>query len=166
MTIRVILIICIYLFISCKSDVNKRYYVNSNGDNANSFYEKSDQQNILEDEKDDDGYEYKDGMYCASVEYYNPNTGTSSTYTLNIEVESDNLVTIHWPNGGWLDESHFISEDISSGTCSFTSDKGYEYNVTILGKNCQFTDSSISEDFNEEQEIDIEDEVQPDEEIE
>ncbi|WP_346068445.1 hypothetical protein [Sphingobacterium siyangense] len=165
MTIRAILIICIYLFISCKLDVNKRYYVNSNEDNTNSFYEKSDHQ-ILEDEKDNDGYEYKDGMYCASVEYYNPNTATSSTYTLNIEVESDNLVIIHWPNGGWLDESHFISEDISSGTCSFTSDKGYEYNVTILGKNCQFTDSSISEDFNEEQEIDIEDEVQPDEEIE
>jgi hypothetical protein len=44
---------------------------------------------------------------------------------------------IHWPNGGRLDESHFISEDIYSGSCSFTSDKGYEYNVTILGKNCQ-----------------------------
>ena len=140
--------------------------MNSNEDNVYSFYEKSEKQNVFDHEEDDKGYEYKDGIYCATVEYYNPNTGTSSTYTLNIEVESDNLVTIHWPNGGWLDESHFISEEISSGTCSFTSDKGYEYNVAILGKNCQFTDSSISEDFNEEQEIDIEDEVQPDEEIE
>lgn len=157
---------CIYLFISCKSEVNKRNYVHSNEENVNSFYEKSEQQTISQDEEDDDGYEYKDGIYCASVEYYNPNTGTSNTYTLNIEVENDNLVTIHWPNGGWLDESHFISEDISSGACSFTSDKGYEYIVTILGKNCQFTDSSISEDFNEEQEMDIEEEVQPDEEIE
>ncbi|WP_324760605.1 hypothetical protein [Sphingobacterium thalpophilum] len=166
MTIRIILIMCIYLFISCKSEVNKRNYVHSNEENVNSFYEKSEQQTISQDEEDDDGYEYKDGIYCASVEYYDPNTGTSSTYTLNIDVENDNLVTIHWPNGGWLDESHFISEDISSGSCSFTSDKGYEYNVTILGQNCQFTDSSISEDFSDEEEIDIEGEVQPDEETE
>lgn len=157
---------CIYLFTCCKTDVNKGNYAYSTEDNANSVYEKSEQQNMLEDEEDDDGYEYKDGMYCASVEYYNPNTGTSGSYTLNIEVENDNLVTIHWPNGGWLDESHFISEDISNGSCSFTSDKGNEYNITILGQNCQFTDRSISEDFSGEDEMDIEEEAEIDEETE
>ena len=157
---------CIYLFTSCKSDVNKGNYAYSTEDNPNSVYEKSEQQNMLEDEEHDDGYEYKKGMYCASVEYYNPNTGTSGSYTLNIEVENDNLVTIHWPNGGWLDESHFISEDISNGSCSFTSDKGNEYNVTILGQNCQFTDRSISEDFSGEDEMDIEEEAEIDEETE
>lgn len=157
---------CIYLFTCCKSDINKGNYAYSTEDNANSVYEKSEQQNMLEDGEDDDGYEYKDGMYCASVEYYNPNTGTSGSYTLNIEVENDNLVTIHWPNGGWLDESHFISEDISNGSCSFTSDKGNEYNITILGQNCQFTDRSISEDFSGEDEMDIEEEAEIDEETE
>lgn len=157
---------CIYLFTSCKSDVNKGYYAYSTEDNPNSVYEKSEQQNMLEDEEDDDGYEYKDGMYCASVEYYNPNTGTSGSYTLNIEVENDNLVTIHWSNGCWLDESHFISEDISNGSCSFISDKGNEYNLTILGQKCQFTDSSISEDFSGEDEMDIEEEAEIDEETE
>ena len=41
------------------------------------------------------------------------------------------MVQIDWPNGGWLDETHFISEDISSGECSFTSDRGYKYTVTL-----------------------------------
>ena len=166
MTIRAIFIMCIYLFASCKADVNNKNYVYSTEDNGNSFYEKSEQLNIPEDEEDDDRYEYSDGMYCATVEYYNPNTGTNNSYTLNIEIENDNLVTIHWPNGGWLDESHFISEDISSGSCSFTSDKGNEYNVTILGQNCQFTDRSISEDFSGEDEMDIEGEEEVDEETE
>ncbi len=158
---------CIYLFTCCKSDVNERNYFYSTENNGNSFYEKPKEQDILKngEEKDDDGYEYKDEMYCATVEYYNPNTGTSSSYTLNIEVENDNLVTIYWPNGGWLDESHFISEDISSGSCSFTSDRGYEYNVIILGQNCQFTDNSISEDFKDD-DANIEEDMEVDEETE
>ena len=75
--------------------------------------------------------EYSDGTWCASVDYYNPNTGSSNTYSLDVEIEDGELVQINWSNGGWLDESHFSREDISSGECSFTSDKGYEYNVTL-----------------------------------
>lgn len=71
------------------------------------------------------------GTYCAEVEYYNPSTGTRSTYELDVEVENGYLVQIDWPNGGWLDETHFSSEDISSGECSFTSDRGYQYTVTL-----------------------------------
>ena len=83
-----------------------------------------------------------DGEYCAEVEYYNPNTGTQSTYTLNIYVEDDELIEIYWPNGGWLDQDHFWSTDISDGTCSFTSDNGYEYTVTIIGEACGWTDEA------------------------
>lgn len=75
--------------------------------------------------------EISDGTYCAEVEYYNPNTGTRHTYDLDVEVEGGYLVRIDWPNGGWLDETHFSSEDISSGECSFTSDRGYRYTVTL-----------------------------------
>ncbi|MEX6691025.1 hypothetical protein QTN47_26185 [Danxiaibacter flavus] len=75
--------------------------------------------------------DYADGIWCADVEYYNPNTGTRHTYELNVEVENGQLIRINWPNGGWLDESHFISEDIGDGECSFISDKGYHYQITL-----------------------------------
>lgn len=96
---------------------------------------------------DDD---YSDGKYCAEVEYYNPSTGTRSTYYLNVEVEDGELTIIYWPNGGWLDNSHFTPEDITSGECEFTSDKGYRYTITLidLGK-CNYTDEyKIRRDVN------------------
>jgi hypothetical protein len=76
---------------------------------------------------------YKDGTYCAEVDYYYSETGTRSTYTLEVEIENNELTMIHWPNGGWLDDSHFSPPDISSGEASFTSDKGIEYTVRIIG---------------------------------
>jgi hypothetical protein len=82
-----------------------------------------------------DGFE--DGTYCADVSYYNPNTGTSNTYTLEVEVENNEVVQINWGNGGWMDEDHFNAEDIDKdGNCTFTSDKGYEYTVQITGQDC------------------------------
>jgi hypothetical protein len=38
---------------------------------------------------------YEDGTYCADVTYHNPNTGTTNTYTLNFEVEDNNLTKIY-----------------------------------------------------------------------
>lgn len=77
---------------------------------------------------------YKDGVYCAEVEYYYSTTGTQSTYTLEVEIEDEELTVIRWPNGGWLDDSHFSPPDISDGSASFTSDRNVEYHVTIIGK--------------------------------
>lgn len=74
---------------------------------------------------------YEDGIYSASVDYYYYKTGTSSTYTLDVEIEDNMLTVIHWPNGGWLDSSHFTPVDISEGEASFTSDEGAEYTVRI-----------------------------------
>ncbi|MBP2616962.1 hypothetical protein [Chryseobacterium jejuense] len=90
------------------------------------------------------------GTYCAEIDYYYYNTGTSSTYTLTVEVENDELVKINWPNGGWLDDSHFTPQDISSGSCSFTSDAGYDYNITLLNKgDCSYsTTPSYSPEYN------------------
>lgn len=112
-------------------------------------YEDSDEISTTTDE---DGNEvYPDGTYCAEVDYYNPNTGTNSTYTLNVEVENNELTVIHWPNGGWLDESHFTPEELdSSGSCSFTSDQGYEYTVQITGPECDFTDEVQAQNDSEE----------------
>lgn len=97
---------------------------------------------------------YPDGTYCADVEYYNSNTGTRNTYTLNVEVENNELTIVHWPNGGWLDESHFTPQELDSdGSCSFTSDTGYEYQIQINGPECSFTDESrISRDVEDDKE--------------
>jgi hypothetical protein len=85
---------------------------------------------------------YPDGTYCADVTYYNPNTQRQSEYTLNVEVENGQLTKILWSNGGWLDVSHFTSSSVSSsGDCSFTSDKGYQYTVSINGSECLKTDT-------------------------
>lgn len=62
----------------------------------------------------------EDGTYCAEVEYYNPETGTESTYTLPVEVEDDMVVKLSFPNGGWLDDTHFEPEYIEDGEAKFT----------------------------------------------
>lgn len=85
---------------------------------------------------------FEDGTYCAYVTYSNPNTGTENTYTLEVEVYNNEVTQINWNNGGWLDEDHFSSEQLDAvGTCSFTSDKGYDYTIEITGKNCGNLDS-------------------------
>jgi hypothetical protein len=85
---------------------------------------------------------FEDGTYCADVTYSNPNTGTENTYKLEVEVYNNEVIQINWNNGGWLDEDHFTAEQLDSdGSCSFTSDKGYDYTVEITGKNCGNLDS-------------------------
>ena len=89
---------------------------------------------------------YPDGTYCAEINYYNPNTGTSSNYNLNIEIEERELIKILWPNGGWLDEDHFSDVIINNGGyAKFTSDKGYEYTIYITGPECSYTDADKME---------------------
>ena len=89
---------------------------------------------------------YQDGTYCAEVEYYYYKTGTRSTYTLEVEIESNELIKIYWPNGGWLDDSHFYPPDISDGYATFTSDRGMEYSIQIVGKEGEcYTDSYVED---------------------
>lgn len=92
----------------------------SGGDSSSNYY------------SEENGYE--DGTYCAEIDYYYSETGTSSTYTHEVEIENNELTIIHWPNGGWLDDSHFSPPDISDGEASFTSDRGVDYTVRIIGK--------------------------------
>jgi len=127
--------ILLIVFIACKKDNV------GTEDNSRSVYSY--------DNEEENGY---NGTYCAEVEYYNPNTGTRSTYELDVEVDDGYLVQIDWPNGGWLDETHFSSEDISSGECSFTSDRGYEYIVTLgeKGGGCYSDGARLQNDVNDE----------------
>lgn len=85
---------------------------------------------------------YNDGIYCANIEYYYSETGTNSTYRLRVEVESNLLVKIFWPNGGWRDDSHFTPPAIEDGTAEFTNDKGVDYTVNIINDaECNFSSS-------------------------
>ena len=113
----------------------------------------SDSQDDATEEYYINEYDFEDGTYCAQVEYYNPNTGTRSEYTLNVDVESNELLLIHWTNGGWLDEDHFDPAEFdSNGYCEFISDQGYEYTVSISGPECSFTDeSSLLEEIENDQ---------------
>lgn len=82
---------------------------------------------------------YADGSYCADVEYYNPNTGTRKTYSLKIDVEDNYITSIHWPNGGWMDDDHFITVELDKyGHCVFYNERGYRYSVQITGSDCYF----------------------------
>lgn len=68
----------------------------------------TEQQDSSVDSADEESYQ--DGTYCAEVQYYYPETGTRSSYTLTIDIEDGDLTRIHWPNGGWLDTSHFSTQ--------------------------------------------------------
>ncbi|RZJ92918.1 MAG: hypothetical protein EOO60_06760 [Hymenobacter sp.] len=93
---------------------------------------------------------YANGTYCAEVTYYYSPTGTNSTYTLLVDVEDNHLVKIHWPNGGWLDQTHYNGPDIEDGDASFTSDVGADYTVRIQGE-----EGSCSTDSNATGEADV-----------
>lgn len=83
---------------------------------------------------------YDDGTYCANVSYYNPNTHRHSEYKLNVEVKDGLLTKIFWSNGGFLDNTHFTTPQVSTdGSCSFTSDRGYEYTIDIIGPECRIS---------------------------
>lgn len=114
------------LFVECKKSNN--YYL---------------QEHTLGDFGEDG---YSDGTYCAEIDYYYSETGTNSTYTLLVEVENNELIQIHWSNGGWLDNSHFNPPDISSGEASFTSDRGVDYTVKIIGNDGDCNTSTYVED--------------------
>ena len=80
-----------------------------------------------------------EGIQCADVEYYNPNTNTRSSYTLNVEVENNILTKIYWANGGWMDSDHFSPTELDENkSCSFKNDQGNQYEIQINGNPCDF----------------------------
>jgi hypothetical protein len=145
-------ILILYFFLFCSCSENKE--VQFENDIVESSYENSE---IISN--------YEDGTYCAEIEYYNPRTGTNSIYTLTVELEDGRLVNINWPNGGWLDESHYSGVEISdSGEAYFESDRGYQFTLQIISSGaCEF-DSDLNNE--EEEEENIEDDSEEDEEQE
>ncbi|NEU09783.1 hypothetical protein GZH53_15760 [Flavihumibacter sp. R14] len=107
-----------------------------------------DEQQTVVSDYEEKAVEYSDNEYCATIDYYNPSTGTRSTYTLTVLVEDGEVIQINWPNGGWLDDSHFTPVGFDEdGICSFTTYEGLEYDVKIEGEgNCSYSSNSMDEE--------------------
>ena len=64
-----------------------------------------------------------------------------------MDVVGNELTAIYWPNGGWLDQSHFCCAEFDeNGYTSFSSDKGYDYEVTLTSEGpCSYVSGSNPE---------------------
>ena len=83
-------------------------------------------------EKAEHDYEINDGTYSANVNYYNSETGHSATYTLDVEVENNQVTIIYFPNSGYLDDDHITPDELDeSGFVSIEGDDGKTYDVQI-----------------------------------
>lgn len=75
---------------------------------------------------------YENGIHSATVDYFNPDTGHSNTYVLDIEVEDCRVIQINFPNGGWLDETHLSPEELDeNGDASIVDDRGRTFDIHI-----------------------------------
>ena len=117
------LVSCLIFSCSSKSD-GSRKSGNSNG----SYY--SDEED--ENSENNSGCKYDDGTYSATVDYNNPETGYSATYTLDVEVQDCQVVQINFPNDGYLDEDHISYADIDEdGNASVDGEDGKTYEIQI-----------------------------------
>ena len=75
---------------------------------------------------------FKNDTYSATVDYNNPETNYSNTYTLEVDVEDCQVVKIYFPNEGWLDEDHISGADIDyDGNATVEGEDGKTYEVHI-----------------------------------
>ncbi|MBU0490043.1 MAG: hypothetical protein KKD31_19055 [Bacteroidetes bacterium] len=82
-----------------------------------------------DEEREDD---YQDGTYSATVYYNNSETGYSATYSLEVEVEDNQVVVIYFPNDGYLDSDHIIPADLDENGSAFVyGEDGKTYQVQI-----------------------------------
>lgn len=66
----------------------------------------------------------------ARIDYYNPNTGTMSTYRCEVDLNIQGHVQrINWPNGGWLEADDLIEN--ADGTQTIIRRNGAEYTVHL-----------------------------------
>lgn len=85
-----------------------------------------------DDDEDKESGVISDGSYNATVDYSNPNTGHSATYTLSVEVSDGQVIQINFPNDGYLDEDHITPTDIDeNGNASVEGEEGKTYDVHI-----------------------------------
>ena len=84
------------------------------------------------DEEQDESERIEDGIHSATVDYYNPETGYSATYDLDVDVAGGEVSTIYFPNDGYLDDSHIYPGELDEdGRVRITDDQGREFEVEV-----------------------------------
>ena len=134
----IFLILSVVFTPSCK---NKSSNSSSRNAYENSYNHDYDSDGYDEDGYDEDGYDengkdedghIKSGTYSASVDYYNPTTGYSATYSLDVEVEYGEVTVIYFPNDGYLDDDHIYPSELDDyGWVEIEGEEGKTYEVQL-----------------------------------
>ena len=128
-SIKIVLIGLFSILISCNSKINNEDTPSVENSNTNQ-YESNSENDSPNTETSSCGLE--DGTYSASVDYNNPETGYSATYTLDVDVEDCQVVQINFPNDGYLDGDHITYADIDeNGNASVDGEDGKTYEISI-----------------------------------
>lgn len=115
----------IFLFNSCTPEPESNQDSNSTEYSNSSNEEEESSENVS-------GCKFDDGTYSATVEYYNPETDYSATYTLDVEVQDCQVIQINFPNNGYLDEDHISYADIDEdGNATVYGEDGKTYEIQI-----------------------------------
>lgn len=78
---------------------------------------------------------FEDGIYRASVNYYNPKTKYTSKYFLNIRVQNGKVTKIIFPKGGYLDKEHINKTQIdNNGVALVIDDRNRKFKIKIFNK--------------------------------
>lgn len=139
-----IVIISIYFLFSCNSKSKKnieesnkteRISTNNSEDKKSSIYENNSFQTTEENEiNPSNSYDckFEDGTYSATVDYNNSETGYSTTYSLEVEVQDCQIIQIYFPNGGYLDEDHISFAEIDEeGSAVVEGENGKSYEIQL-----------------------------------
>ena len=121
-----IFLLFVFLITSCNwSDKNNN---NSQPSRVNYYEVYQEEDSYYED----DSNEFEDGTYSATVDYYNPETGYSETYYLDVEVEDNNVTIIYFNNGGYLDYDHITPDELDEdGYVYIYGEEGKTYEIQI-----------------------------------
>jgi hypothetical protein len=121
--------VLVLAFISCDGP-NKSSAYKNNSDNEDESVSTFDE--FEEEEYQDDNYGFEDGTYSATVDYYNPSTGYSATYSLNVEVQNNYVTTIYFPNDGYLDQDHIYPDQLDeNGFVNIVGEDGKTYAIQV-----------------------------------
>lgn len=116
------MVLCVLLLFSCSLETNEDENDSSQSTEINDNSESSDES----------ACKIENGTYEATVDYNNPETDYSNTYTLNVEVKDCQVVKIDFANGGYLDEDHISPADLDEdGNASVEGEDGKTYEVHI-----------------------------------
>ena len=111
---------------------NNSYSTEQESSEEEASYSTGESENDEELEENNSGCKFEDGNYSATVDYNNPETGYSATYTLDVEVQDCQVVQINFPNDGYLDEDHISYADIDEdGQASVDGEDGKTYEIQI-----------------------------------